>query len=139
MSISKERLLRSHIKNLVAVANIDGIFHRNELKFLYSLSENYGLTPDDIDKIIEEIDNVNPTVPEDDKTKTFQLIDLVKMMRADNVMRREEMLFCKSVCKSFGYFEELIDKIIERLDDNQIEGPYFEELMDEANSFKIDD
>jgi replication initiation and membrane attachment protein DnaB len=55
---------KNHLKNLVALAAIDGHIHEDEIAYLYKIGEKYKLKPQQIKKIIDQKDVTEPEIPE---------------------------------------------------------------------------
>lgn len=104
---------KNHLRNLVAMAAIDGHIHEKEIKYLYKIGEKYQLKPPQIKKILDQKENIEPEIPEPHHQKVALLYDLVGMMMADNIIEDAEMGFCKRMFQKFGYKELLIDEMID--------------------------
>ena len=104
---------KNHLKNLVALASIDGHIHEDEIDYLYKIGKKYQLKPQQIKKILDQKEQIEPEIPEPHHQKVALLYDLVGMMMADNVIEDEEMEFCKKMFKKFGYKELLIDEMVD--------------------------
>ncbi|NJN24674.1 MAG: TerB family tellurite resistance protein [Cyclobacteriaceae bacterium] len=104
---------KNHLRNLVAMAAIDGHIHEEEIAYLYKIGEKYQLKPQQIKHILDTQEKPVPEVPEHHHQKIALLYDLVGMMMADEVIEDAEMEFCKNMFERFGYKEQLIDEMIE--------------------------
>ena len=104
---------KNHLKNLVALASVDGHIHEDEIAYLYKIGKKYQLKPQQIKKILDQKEQIEPEIPEPHHQKVALLYDLVGMMMADNVIEDEEMEFCKKMFKKFGYKELLIDEMVD--------------------------
>ncbi len=104
---------KNHLKNLVALASVDGHIHEDEITYLYKIGKKYQLKPQQIKKILDQKEQIEPEIPEPHHQKVALLYDLVGMMMADNVIEDEEMEFCKKMFKKFGYKELLIDEMVD--------------------------
>lgn len=104
---------KNHLKNLVALAAIDGNIHEDEIAYLYKIGEKYQLKPQQIKRILEQKVEIEPDVPDHHHQKIALLYDLVGMMMADDVIEDAEMEFCRRMFLKFGYKELLIDEMID--------------------------
>ena len=104
---------KNHLKNLVALASVDGHIHEDEITYLYKIGKKYQLKPQQIKKILDQKEQIEPEIPEHHHQKVALLYDLVGMMMADNIIEDEEMEFCKKMFKKFGYKELLIDEMVD--------------------------
>ena len=127
---------KNHLKNMVALAAIDGHIHEKEIRYLYKIGEKYQLKPQQIKKILKDRDNIEPNIPDHHHQKIALLYDLIGMMMADNVIEDSEMDFCKRMVEKFGYKDSLIDAMIELynrgIDDTEI----WEEFLEQSESHK---
>lgn len=125
---------KNHLKNLVALAAIDGHIHENEIAYLYHIGEKYRLKPQQIKKIIDQKEIIEPEIPELHHQKVALLYDLVGMMMADNVIEDSEMEFCKRMFKKFGYKELLIFEMIDLYRQGVDNTEAWEEFLDRSES-----
>jgi len=128
---------KNHLRNLVALAAIDGHIHEKEIKYLYKIGEKYQLKPPQIKKILDQKENIEPEIPEPHHQKIALLYDLVGMMMADNIIEDAEMEFCKRMFLKFGYKELLIDEMIDLyrqgVDDTEI----WEDFLKRSEAHKM--
>ena len=103
---------KQHLKNLVALAYVDGELHPSERSLLYTIGEKYGLKGWQIAKIIENQAPMELDMPENPNDRLDQIYDLVRMMLADNVLAKSEMALCQHVTVSFGFKKELVKTIL---------------------------
>lgn len=103
---------KKHLKNLVALAYIDGELHPNERSLLYTVGEKYGLKGWQIARIIENPASLTLDMPDDPGQRLDQIYDLVRMMLADNVLEKSEMALCEHVTINYGFKRELIKTIL---------------------------
>lgn len=128
---------KNHLKNLVALAAIDGHIHEDEISYLYKIGEKYQLKPQQIKKILDDRENIDPDIPEQHHQKVALLYDLIGMMMADNIIEDSEMEFCKKMFRKFGYKELLIDDMIDLhrqgIDDTEV----WEEFLEHAEVHRL--
>ena len=55
---------KNHLKNLVAMAAIDGHIHEDEINYLYQIGEKYQLKPQQIKRILDKREEIEPEIPE---------------------------------------------------------------------------
>ena len=125
---------KNHLKNLVALAAIDGHIHEDEIAYLYKIGEKYKLKPQQIKKIIDQKDVTEPEIPEPHHQKIALLYDLIGMMMADNVIEDSEMEFCKRMFKKFGYKELLIDEMVDLYRQGVADTEAWEEFLEKSKS-----
>ena len=128
---------KNHLKNLVALAAIDGHIHEDEIAYLYKIGEKYKLKPLQIKKIIDSKEIIEPEIPEPHHQKVALLYDLVGMMMADNIIDDSEMEFCKRMFKKFGYKELLIDEMIDLYRQGVDNTEAWEEFLEKSESHLV--
>jgi len=128
---------KNHLKNLVALAAIDGHIHEDEIDYLYKIGEKYQLKPQQIKKILEAKENIEPEIPEEHHQKIALLYDVVGMMMADNVIDDSEMEFCNKMFKKFGYKEMLIDEMIDLHRQGVNDTDVWEEFLEKSEHYRM--
>lgn len=104
---------KKHLRNLVALARIDGNVHEEELKFLHRIGQKYGLKENQIVRIIEDKNEWEPYIPESHQEKVGVLYDLVGMMLADGIIEDSEIEFITNMVRHFHYDENIIKPMID--------------------------
>ncbi len=110
---------KQHLRNLVAMAYVDGELHHKERNMLYTIGERYGLKGWQIAKIIE---NNAPAVikkPAGENQRLDQIFDLVVMMLADNKVEEKEMNLCEMVTIEYGFKKDIIQSILNMIHDGK--------------------
>lgn len=128
---------KNHLKNLVALAAIDGNIHQNEIDYLYKIGEKYQLKPQQIQKILDEKENIEPDIPEAHHQKVALLYDMVGMMMADNVIEASEMEFCRKMFKKFGYKDQLINEMIDLHKKGVNDVDAWEEFLEKTENYRL--
>jgi len=109
---------KSHMKNLIEMAMVDGHFDSTEKDLLDRIAKKYGVSTKQLDSIKDNPDAIQFEVPKDEKMKFEQLYDLVNMMVADDYSDREELKLCGVFARKFGYEESKTDELIEAIAGN---------------------
>ena len=115
-SVSKSpNHLKSHIKNLLQIALVDGHFDLTEMDLLKKLAQKYNISEDEVRKIKDKTSNIEFEIPEDDDEKFEQFYELVNMMTIDGQIFDEEMNLCVIIGKNFEYnnVPDVIDTMIQ--------------------------
>ncbi len=128
---------KNHLKNMVAMAAIDGHIHEEEIAYLYRIGEKYQLKSKQIKRILDNREEIEPEIPEHHHQKVALLYDLVGMMMADNIIEDAEVEFCKRMFRKFGYKDILIDEMIDLyrqgIDDTEV----WEEFLERSETYKL--
>lgn len=120
---------RSHIKNLIEMAVIDGNFDLIEYNLLQRIAKRNNISEDHIKHIQENPSSIEFTLPEDSQEKFQQFYDLVHMMTIDNSIHEEEMNLCNLFGVKFGYPREKVDEMIFSIQSNIEHGQGGEEAF----------
>ena len=103
-SVSKSpNHLKSHMKNLLEIALVDGHFDVTEMDLLKKLAEKYDISEDEMTKIKDNPSTIEFEIPEDENEKFEQFYELVNMMTIDGNIFDEEMNLCVLIGKKFEY------------------------------------
>jgi uncharacterized tellurite resistance protein B-like protein len=121
--------VRSHMKNLIEMAAVDGHFHDSEKELLKSIAKRNGISEGQLEEIRSNPGTIQFEIPTDDKEKFHQLYDLVHMMSIDNQVHAEEQNLCTLFAIKFGYKRELTKELIDAIRQNIKNGSTHDEAM----------
>lgn len=107
---NREKL--SHLKNLVAVAAVDGKFDKNEMAALATVMARDGLTPSDLERCIKNPKGIKFLPPETPEQRINYLKDMVLLMMCDGEIDDKELTLCKATAIALGFRHEVIDALI---------------------------
>ena len=99
---------KNHIKNLLALAKIDGHVHQKEEKLLFKIGKRYGLKDRQIRDILDSKEKRKVIVPDNHNDKMNLLYDLLLMIYADDVVDKHEVEFFEEAVKKFGMKKEMV-------------------------------
>ena len=106
---------RSHMKNLIEMAAVDGNFEDIEYELLRTIAKRNGIPESQLKEIRKNPEGIKFEIPTDKKEKFHQLYDLVHMMSVDNAIHDEEAKLSVLFAIKFGYprmnVKELVDTI----------------------------
>ena len=100
------------LKNLVMLAAADGRVTDSEMAVLLAVASRENITPEEFNKVIDDPDSVNITLPEDEDTKLAYLRDMVAMMMVDGELDEQELAICKLYAMALGYRGSIVDGMI---------------------------
>jgi uncharacterized tellurite resistance protein B-like protein len=103
---------KSHIKNLIEMAAVDGKFLEVENTLLKSIAIRNGISEKQLIEIRKNPGSVKLEIPEDAKERFHQFYDLVQMMSIDNLIHTEEMKLSNLFAIKFGYHRDNIEQLI---------------------------
>lgn len=124
-----DRSVRSHMKNLIEVAAVDGQFLDVEMDLLKKIARRNGISEQQIKDIRNNPSSVAFEVPTSDKIRFMQLYDLVHMMSVDYEVHEEEWKLCHLFAVKFGYDRTKVDELIESVKSNILNHQTAEETM----------
>lgn len=96
----------------------DGKIAAEELAMLGAIGKRLGITRKMLAEILDNPPKDNFAVPEDDKEKIAQLMDVVAMMAIDGNIDPNEMCVCRTIAVIFGYNSEIIDNVVDCIADS---------------------
>ncbi len=108
----KDQQRLGQLKNLVMLATADERFTDSELAVILAVASREDITPDEFNKVIEDPDSVNISLPEDEETKLAYLRDMVAMMMVDGELDEHELAICKLYAMALGYRSSIVDGMI---------------------------
>ena len=100
------------LKTLVMLAMADGRLTDSELAVILAVASRENISPDDLNRVIEDPDSVTIDLPEDEDTKLAYLRDMVAMMMVDGELDEQELAICKVYAMALGYRSSIVDGMI---------------------------
>ncbi|MEP2023046.1 MAG: TerB family tellurite resistance protein [Reichenbachiella sp.] len=96
-------MVREQLKALAQLANSDGDIDERELKLILRIGEAHGMDQSEIQNIIDDPGNLGDlkTLDEDDKFEF--LYSIIQLMKIDDEIYNEEVLFCQQIAMKLGY------------------------------------
>lgn len=110
---TNKKVKLEHMENMVAVAIADGYFEEEEKKFLADKAEEFGLSTEDVDSIIEKAEFLQSEIPRNEIDREDQLADAVYMSMINGEINPKEYELCIHLAKKLDFEKEDVDKIIE--------------------------
>ncbi|HRI80406.1 MAG TPA: hypothetical protein PLR06_12805 [Cyclobacteriaceae bacterium] len=114
---------KSHMKNLIEIAAVDGNFDNVEYDLLKSIAKRNSISESQLKEIRSNPGGVTFELPKDSREKFHQLYDLVLMMSVDTMIHPEEKKLTNLFAVKFGYPKEkantLVDMILANIQNKQ--------------------
>jgi uncharacterized tellurite resistance protein B-like protein len=107
---------KNHIKNLLALARVDGHMHEKEEKLLFKIGKRYGLKDRQIKEILDSKEKHQLIIPDNHNDKMNLLYDLLLMIHADEKVDKNEVKFFEDAVKKFGMKKEMVKWILNIFD-----------------------
>lgn len=112
----KTKNLKSHLANLVAIANSDGDFSVAEKRLIFDIGIKNGLSIDEVKKIIKsDAKSIEFKAPDNDNERFEEVYDLVSMMQADGVCSEDEMENCIEIAEKLGFRKAITGVLVRRI------------------------
>jgi hypothetical protein len=102
----------AQMKLLINLAQIDGSVAERERNYIINIGRANGIYPDEIKPLFDQKhDNIIPTdLARDAKFK--YIFSLVQLMKIDERMYKEEIVFCSSIATKLGYQKEAMFELL---------------------------
>jgi hypothetical protein len=112
----KTKNLKSHLANLVAIANSDGNFSVAEKRLIFDIGVKNGLSIDEVKKIIKSDGNsIEFKTPDNDSDRFDELYDLVAMLLADGEWTEDELSNCIELAEKLGFRKAITGVLVRRI------------------------
>jgi len=101
-------LALTQLKLLMGLAQIDGSVAERERNYIINIGRANGIYPDEINPLFEQQHELN--IPKDlnNDQKFDYVFSLVQLMKIDERMYKEEILFCSKIAATLGYDPEVM-------------------------------
>ena len=102
----------NQLKLLISLAQIDGVVASREKNFIVNIGRANNLSTDQIDSLFERSHNI--VLPQDltDDEKFSYLISMVQLMKIDERMYKEELIFCRTIATTLGYESHALAELL---------------------------
>lgn len=113
---------KSHFKNLLAVAMVDGKIDNVEFDYIMNLASKCYMSHEEIQRVIDFPEQINFYAPKTNKERFDQIYDLVTVMLVDGNIDERERSLCKVFAMKLGFRTAIVDKLIEDTIENALLG-----------------
>jgi hypothetical protein len=102
----------NQMKLLISLAQIDGAVAPRERNYIINIGRANNFYPDQIVPLFDQRHNL--IIPEDlsDDHKFEYLFSLVQLMKIDERMYREEIMFCSKIAANLGYDQQVMFELL---------------------------
>ena len=102
----------NQMKLLISLAQIDGTVAPRERNYIINIGRANNFYPDQVVPLFDQRHNL--IIPEDlnDDQKFDYLFSLVQLMKIDERMYREEIMFCSKIAASLGYDQQVMFELL---------------------------
>jgi uncharacterized tellurite resistance protein B-like protein len=109
---------RSHMKNLIEMAAVDGNFDSIEYDLLKQIAKRNNISEGQLKSIHQDHKDIVFELPSDRREKFDQFYDLVHMMSIDKSIHNDEMKLCNLFAVKFGYSRDRANELINSIQSN---------------------
>jgi len=105
----------NHLKLLTSLAQIDGVVAARERNYIINIGRAHGIYPDQIEALFERSHNI--VLPRDLSAdeKFSYLLSMVQLMKIDERMYKEELIFCRTIANTLGYETQALAELLIRV------------------------
>jgi len=102
----------NQMKLLISLAQIDGTVAPRERNYIINIGRANSFYPDQIVPLFEQRHNL--LIPEDlTADQKFEILfSLVQLMKIDERMYREEIMFCSKIAANLGYDQQVMFELL---------------------------
>ncbi len=94
---------KGHFKNLVLIANADGVVTAEETKLLNRIGKNIGLNEEQIQAVIDNPSQFSVIPPVSKIERLEQMVQLIKMMQSDGDIDKHEYNLLELLAVKLGF------------------------------------
>ena len=96
-------LIRQQLTALIQLAHSDDSMDEKELRLIFRIGEAHGMSEPDIQAMIDNPGELGDltSLSEDDKFEF--LYTIIQLMKIDDEIFNEEVLFCQTIAQKLGY------------------------------------
>jgi uncharacterized tellurite resistance protein B-like protein len=102
----------TQLKLLISLAQIDGKVAERERNYITNIGKANDVSRDEIETLFDQRHAL--VIPSDltDDQKFEYLFSLVQLMKIDERMYKEEMMFCSKIAENLGYENEVMFELL---------------------------
>ncbi len=102
----------SQLKLLISLAQIDGKVAERERTYITNIGRANNLSPAEIDQLLDQRHQLIIPKELSDDEKFEYIFSLVQLMKIDERMYKEEMLFCTKIAENLGYDSQVMFELL---------------------------
>lgn len=126
---------KSHLKNLVSLAKLDGHVSKEEFDFLIKVGARNGVYSNDIRKMLSRSTTIKVTKPENDGERFDIIYDLIEMILADGIMEESELDFAIDLSVKLGFRPAISGVLVRKIALDIVDGKSKQAIQEKVKSF----
>jgi len=103
---------RSHLAELIKLAKADDNIHPIEVAFIKKIAIKMGLSSDEFNEVVTNLEHIHFVAPKDDLQKLEQFSHKVILMMTDQDADAEEVAMCRELGAKLGLDSAKVDKVL---------------------------
>jgi hypothetical protein len=111
----KTKGIKSHIANLVAIAQSDGNFSTAEKRLIFDIGKKNGISIQKIKEIVKSDEPIKFKIPKNDSDRFDRVFDLVKMLLADGMKTEDELAVCIELAEKLGFRKAICGVLVRKI------------------------
>lgn len=96
-------MVKEQLKALAQLANSDGDMDERELNLIFRIGEAHGMDREAIQQIIDHPGQLGDLKALDEDDKFEFLYSIIQLMKIDDEIYNEEVLYCQKIAMKLGY------------------------------------
>jgi uncharacterized tellurite resistance protein B-like protein len=131
----KSQKRKSHLRNLVALAKLDGVVSREEYNFLLKIGERAGVKASAVKDMISRTATVKVTKPDNNLDRFEIIYDLIAMSLADGHMDEDEIDYCVDFAARLGFRPAISGVLVRKVATDMLNGLDKPAIIDNIATF----
>ena len=111
------KVAKARFRNLLTLALADGVLDKNELEYLFKISDKFYFTREEISELLSTSDQLTFEAPDSDEDRLIQLHEAVELMMLDGEVDEREYQVCMSVAAGLGFNSDNVEKTVDKMID----------------------
>jgi len=131
----KSKKRKSHLRNLVALAKLDGVVSKEEYHFLLKVGEKAGVKAGQIKDMISRTATVKVTRPDNNAERFDIIFDLIAMALADGHLDEDEIDYCIDFAARLGFRPAIAGVLVRKIATDSLNGMSKDDIQEGIASF----
>ena len=100
---------------LIQLAVSDSMIAEKEKRMIYMVGTANGVSKEEVDKMIENPEPMEPLRALSDDQKFEYIYQLIQLMKTDGQVFRSEISFCEDIAEKLGYDKRVVGELSSRI------------------------
>lgn len=108
-------IARKKINILIQVAQVDHELLQSEVDLIHEIGEKNNLSKGEIEELFENPEPIGSLGALSNRQKFDYLYDCIQVIKADDVIKKSEILFAQSIAINLGFHIRFVGEMIEKV------------------------